>query len=59
MAIIVKILKSDTKEIIEEKLKQLGSPQKIQKGFDAKKFTGKIKSLGDGLTFQNNLRNEW
>ena len=59
MAIIIKIFKSDTKEMIEEKLKQLGKPEKIQKGFDAKKFTGKIKSFDDGLTFQNNLRNEW
>ena len=59
MAVIIKILKSDTKEIIEEKLKQLGNPEKIQKGFDAKKFTGRIKSFIDGLTFQNTLRNEW
>ncbi len=59
MAIIIKILKTDTKEMIEEKLKQFGEPEKIQKGFDTKKFTGKIKSFNDGLTFQNRLRNEW
>ena len=45
--------------MIKEKLKQLGKPEKIQKGFKAINFTGKIKSFNDGLTFQNNLRNEW
>ncbi len=29
------------------------------KRFDASKFTGKIKSFGDGLDYQRKLRDEW
>jgi len=60
MAKIVTITKDDTKESIQQKIKDLANDTELNTvGFDAKKFTGKVKSFGDGLNYQRNLRDEW
>ncbi len=60
MANILTITKEDTKESIQQKLKQLEQQAETDtNGFDAKKFTGKVKSFGDALPYQRKLRNEW
>lgn len=59
MATVITITKDDTKEIIKKKLEASRDSSKFLKGFQAKKFTGKIKSFDDGLKFQRKLRNEW
>lgn len=60
MAKIITITKDDTKESIEQKIKQLTNESQLTSiGFDAKKFTGKVKSFGDGLFYQRKLRDEW
>ena len=59
MATIITITKDDTKDSIKKKLEAIGDSSKFLSGFNAKKFTGKIKSFDDGLDFQRKLRNEW
>ncbi|SFQ53976.1 hypothetical protein [Parafilimonas terrae] len=59
MATIITITKDDTKDSIKKKVEAVGDSSKFINGLDAKKFTGKIKSFGDGLDFQRKLRNEW
>ncbi len=59
MAIIITITKNDTEETIKKKLDSLADSANFLNGFNAKKFTGKIKSFADGLEFQRKLRNEW
>jgi hypothetical protein len=59
MATIITISNNDTEETIKKKLDSLGDYTKFFNGFDAKKFTGKIKSFTDGLEFQRELRDEW
>ena len=59
MAIIITITKDDTDETIKKKLKNLADSTKFFNGFQAKKFTGKIKSFADGIEFQRKLRDEW
>ena len=59
MATIIIITKSDTEETIKKKLGSLDDSAKFLNGFNAKKFTGKIKSFENGLDFQRKLRDEW
>ena len=60
MATIITISKEDSAETIQQKIKQLPQqPASHLKRFDAKKYTGKIKSYGDGIAYQRKLRNEW
>lgn len=59
MATIIVITKDDTEETIKKKLESLGDSTKFLSGFNAKKFTGKIKSFDNGLQFQRKLRDEW
>jgi hypothetical protein len=60
MAIILTINKDDTAESIQKKMKLINKGNKAgKKGFPAHKFTGKIKSFGDGMAYQRKLRNEW
>jgi hypothetical protein len=59
MAIVVKINKKEEKASIDEKIQSLGNTSGPAKKFPASKFTGKIKSFGDGMAFQKKLRNEW
>jgi hypothetical protein len=60
MAKVFTISKNDSPETIQKKLKEWNEEMmKNTKSFDAKKFTGKIKSFGDGLDYQKKLRDEW
>ena len=60
MAKVVTISKDDTTESIRKKLSEWNEDSsKNRKSFDAKKFTGKINSFGDGLEYQRKLRDEW
>lgn len=57
MAVVVEIKKHDGGASIKKKIDKISSVS--ERKFPAAKFTGKIKSLGDGLAFQKKLRNEW
>jgi hypothetical protein len=59
MAIIITITKDDTRETIKKKLNSFDDSTRHLNGFQAKKFTGKIKSFADGIKFQRKLRDEW
>jgi hypothetical protein len=59
MATIITITKQDTKESIEQKLKDLALVSDSKKGFSASHFTGKVNSFGDGIEYQRKVRNEW
>lgn len=60
MANVITITEADTQVSIQEKIRRLLTAEQSQvPGFDAKKFTGKIKSYGDALAYQRNLRDEW
>jgi hypothetical protein len=59
MATIITITKNDTTDSIKKKLEVVSDSSKFFNGFDAKKFTGKIKSFGNGLDFQRKLKDEW
>jgi len=59
MAYVVTIHKDDTKESIRKKMETLTTTPLIKNGFPAHKFTGKIKSFGDGVAYQRAIRNEW
>ncbi len=51
---VITINKSDSKKIIEKKLKVLPN-----RGFQAYKYLGKVKIEGDGLAIQKQLRDGW
>lgn len=59
MATIINITKQDTKESIEQKLRDLTQITDSKKGFSASNFTGKVKSFGDGIEYQKKVRDEW
>jgi hypothetical protein len=56
----VKVKKPVTKEKLEKAEKLLLKKRGQQKGFDARKFSGKLKGVfGDPLVYQKKVRNEW
>jgi hypothetical protein len=56
----IKIKKPLTRSKLEKAEKLLIKKRSKQKGFDAKRFSGKLKGVfGDPLKYQKNLRNEW
>jgi hypothetical protein len=57
MAVIVAIKKKESKASVKKKISNLSSGN--NRKFQASKFTGKVKSFGDGLAYQKALRNEW
>jgi hypothetical protein len=60
MAKVLTISKSDSVDSIKKKIIQWNQQLEfVAKSFDAAKFTGKIKSYGNGLDYQRRLRNEW
>lgn len=60
MAKVLTISKEDSGEVIEKKIKDwTEAAMPPAKAFNAAKYTGKIKSYGDALTYQRKLRNEW
>ena len=53
---IKKPLVKDKMEKAEKKLLEKGT----EKGFNAKKFSGKLKGVfGDAVSYQKKIRNEW
>lgn len=42
-----------------QSLKKILADRKPQKKFDAKRFSGALKTTEDGLKIQQQLRNEW
>ena len=60
MAKVLIIFKSDPADVIEKKIQDWSAVVAFPvKAFNATKYTGKIKSYGDGLAYQRNIRNEW
>jgi hypothetical protein len=56
----IRIKKPITKSKLDKAEELLIKNRKKQKGFDAKKFSGKLKGVfGDALKYQKKLRNEW
>lgn len=58
---MVVILKSNSSkaEIAEAYKKLKEQPYKPLKGFNTKKFAGKLKRGFDGMEYQKMVRNEW
>ena len=57
---VVKIKKPLTKAKLEKAEKKLLEKRAKLKGFDAKKFSGKLKGVfGDPVSYQKKVRNEW
>jgi hypothetical protein len=56
----INIKKTLTRSKLEKAEKLLIEEKSKQKGFDAKKFSGKLKDVfGDPLKYQKKLRNEF
>lgn len=58
---MVVIIKKDAPaSAIDDALKAIADqPKSARKGFDSKKYAGKIKFPVDGLTYQKRIRDEW
>ncbi len=57
---VVRIKKPITKAKLEKAEQELLQKRTSSKGFNAKKFSGKLKGVfGDPLTYQKKIRNEW
>jgi len=56
---VVKIKKGDSSSVIQEKINEITSASGTPKGFDAKKYSGIIKSDVDPVAYQRKLRDEW
>lgn len=59
MATVVTIQKGEKLKDIQKKIDSLSKSAISKKGFPAAKFSGKIKSFGNALNYQRNMRNEW
>lgn len=59
MATVVTIRKGEKLKDIQRKIESLTKSAVSKKGFPAAKFSGKIKSFGNALDYQRNMRNEW
>ena len=57
MGVIIK--KDAPPSVIKKATKANKDDRATQKGFDAKKYEGKIKFPVDGLTYQKQVRDEW
>ncbi len=59
MAVIIEVNNISDNEL-QKKLAELNSHIPVgNKKLDAKKFTGKVKSFGDGTEYQKKIRDEW
>ncbi len=55
----IRVKKPITKSKLERTEEQLAK-KRLKKGFDAQKFSGKLKGVfGDSLKYQKKVRNEW
>jgi hypothetical protein len=56
---VVVIKKDAPLSAVSDALKAIEEDRATRKGFDAKKYAGKIKFPVDGLTYQKQVRDEW
>jgi len=57
---VITIKKDAPPSAVTDALKAIADQHKSsRKGFDAKKYAGKIKFPMDGLTYQKMVRDEW
>jgi hypothetical protein len=56
---IVTIKKDAPASEIKKAMEAIAEERATRKGFDAKKYAGKIKFPVDGLTYQKQIRSEW
>ncbi len=57
---MVVVIKKDTTASAIKEAEKVGKEDKgTRKGFDAKKYAGKLKRGLDGLTYQKKVRDEW
>lgn len=56
---VVVIKKDAPLAAIKDGMKAIKEDKAVRKGFDAKKYAGKIKFPVDGLTYQKQVRDEW
>lgn len=56
---VVVIRKDAPPSAIQDAMKAIAEERSTRKGFDAKKYAGKLKRGLDGLTYQKELRDEW
>jgi hypothetical protein len=56
---IVTIKKDAPASEIKKAMEAIAEERATRKGFDAKKYAGKLKRGFDGLTYQKHLRDEW
>ena len=56
---VITIKKDAPPSAIKDAMKAIAEERATRKGFDAKKYAGKIKFPIDGLTYQKQVRDEW
>lgn len=56
---IVTIKKDAPASEIKKAMEAIAEERANRKGFDAKKYAGKISFPVDGLTYQKQIRSEW
>jgi hypothetical protein len=57
---MIKVKKPITKSKLEKAEKELVEKRSSKSGFDAKKFSGKLKGVfGNPVKYQKKVRNEW
>jgi len=56
---VVVIKKDSPPSAIKDAMKAIEEDRATRKGFDAKKYAGKLKRGLDGLTYQKKVRDEW
>lgn len=57
---VIRIKKDAPASAVDEALKTIANqPRPAGKGFDPKKYAGKLKRGFDGMEYQKQVRNEW
>jgi hypothetical protein len=57
---VIRIKKDAPANAVNETLKTIANQEKpARKGFDPKKYAGKMKRGFDDMEYQNAIRNEW
>lgn len=56
---VVEIKKDAPPSAVKDAMKAIEKDRATRKGFDAKKYAGKIEFPVDGLTYQKQVRDEW
>lgn len=56
---VITIKKDAPASAVKEAMEAIAQERATRKGFDAKKYAGKLKRGLDGLTYQKQVRDEW